>query len=297
MAHIDQFRSFQQRLNDFGPELGGFLDRVWAQRSTITLNDFETGTNAIYGLYSGAQKRLKYDSSALKKFVKDLLGIAGKYPIHPQGFDCLLSDFSNRGIEVYGKDLWTDFFHVLSVPQRMKAIRSRVYVHAANSSASIQLMKVIINQFGKNQGLWEVKTAGPGSLRLDTIVAYLYDTQSADALVRTLKEIAQSYGGRFIDSLPPLVRREAAGIGSADEPPAIEVYSKSGTQFSFGSFYSALCWVALKATPNVGSTTADGRHMLDNMLYSLRLLRVDPRNPQRFPEASALEAWYQASVK
>ena len=50
------------------------------------------------------------------------------------------------------------------------------------------------------------------------------------------------------------------------------------------------------ATPNVKLPTADGRHMLDNMLYSLRLLQVDPRNPQRFPQASALEAWYRAHV-
>ena len=37
--------------------------------------------------------------------------------------------------------------------------------------------------------------------------------------------------------------------------------------------------------------------MLDNLLYSLRTLKVDPGNPQRFPEAALLEAWYQAAVR
>ncbi len=111
-----------------------------------------------------------------------------------------------------------------------------------------------------------------------------------------LKGTAHDHESWFSNSLPPLIRREGRGIGSADEPPEIEIFTGRGDRHSYGSFYSALIWVALKNTPNVGSRNADGRHMLDNLLFSLRVLRVDPRNPQHFPEASALEDWYRTSV-
>ena len=293
MTPIDQSRPFNQRLNDFGPELGLFLGRVWNQRATINLTDFVTGTNTIYDLYSGSARTLNYNYSVLQSFVHSLTNAAGQYSIQPQSFNAQLSAFTDREIMIYGRDLWDDFFHVLSSPQPARTIRSRVYVHAANSNASINLMTLIIREFGYNSGLWEAKTAGPGSQRLDTIVCYLYDEASADSLVRTLQTAP---AGLFNDTLPPLVKRKAPGIGVADEPPAVEIYSGEGTRHSFGSFFSTLCWVALKTTPNVKSPNADGRHMLDNMLFSLRVLQVDPRNPQRFPQAGALEAWYQAAV-
>jgi len=157
-------------------------------------------------------------------------------------------------------------------------------------------MAVIVAQFSSLAGLWEVKTCGPGAQRLDTIVAYLYDDASRDALVSLLKVTAASKPANFSDPLPPLVKSEATGIGSADEPPAIEIFKGGGTVHSYGSFFSTLIWVALKNTPQLGTPNADGRHMLDNLLYSLRVLRVDPRNPQRFPEASTLEQWYRAML-
>jgi hypothetical protein len=296
MAELDQSRPFAQRLNDFGPELGAFLGRVWQGRALISLTDFDLGTNAIYGLYSGNTANRAYNSAELGRFIKSLRNLARNFTVHVQSFDRPLSDFSDAMVRVNGRDLWDDFFHVLASPSPSRQIRNRVYVHAANAPASLQLMTAIVGQFGNNNGLWEVKTAGPGATRLDTIVAYHYDANSRDALVQMLIQLSQSHAGLFVDMLPPLVKRAGPGIGTADEPPAIEIFRNGGTRHSFGSFFSTLCWVALKNTPKVNTPAADGRHMLDNMLYSLRLLRVDPKNPQEFPEAGALEAWYQAQV-
>ena len=224
MPPIDQSRPSEQRLNDFGPELGPFLGRVWERRGQINLRDFDAGAGAIYDLYSGVHRARAYRMPELVSFVRGLRAAARHYPIHPQGFEPhALSDFSDSAIQIYGQDLWTDFFHVLSSPDPARGIRSRVYVHASSAAASVELMRVIVGQFGTNAGLWEAKTAGPGSQRLDTIVCYLYDAASADALVGTLQGTAR---GRVSDPLPPLVKRVAAGIGVADEPSAIEIYRR-----------------------------------------------------------------------
>ncbi len=294
MPPIDQFRPFQERLSDFGPELGSFIGRVWRERDHINLRDFNTGVGDIYALYSGVERAQRYNEKRLISFIRGLRTAARGYPIHSQHFGRALSEFNDAAILVNGLNFWTDFFHVLSSPSPAKTIRNRIYIHATNAAASIGLMGVIIGQFRTNRGLWEAKTAGPGSMRLDTIVCYLYDLESADALVQKLSITSAAF---FLDSLPPLVKRVARGIGVADEPPAIEIYKRGGARHSYGSFFSTLCWVALKTTPNIGTPNADGRHMLDNMLYSLRTLRVDPRNPQRFPDVGLLEAWYQAALR
>jgi hypothetical protein len=92
-----------------------------------------------------------------------------------------------------------------------------------------------------------------------------------------------------------LVRREGKGVGSADEQPEIPFVDADHQEGSFGSFYAALVWLALKTTPNLRSADAEPRHFLDNVLYSLRLLQIDPKRPSVFPAKEALEAWYRAN--
>jgi hypothetical protein len=301
MPHVDQSQPFEKRLADFGPELGAFLGKVWKARAKIDLANFEEGMWDIYGMYSGSTSQAPFKLAVLKKFVAGLKKLAGKYAISPQSGvngGVNLSAFDDVAITVYAGDLWGDFFHVLASPAPAKDIRARVYVHASSPDASLEIMKVIVGQFGvKDSGLWEVKTCGPGAVRLDTIVAYLYDEASASKLVALLNETAAKKKAWFIDKLPPLVKNEGPGIGSADEPPELEIYKGQGDRHSFGSFFSTLCWIALKTTPNVLEKEADGRHLLDNMLYSLRLLEVDPAKPQRFPAAKKLAAWYQEKMK
>ncbi|MBF0546559.1 MAG: hypothetical protein HQM08_19085 [Candidatus Riflebacteria bacterium] len=294
---IDQSAPFEKRLADFGPELGDFLGKVWNDRAKIDLKDFKTGTYTVYGYYSGTDKPdLPFDETVLNKFLDDLQKLAGKNSIFAQVLRMAVNKLNASQKAVQGNTLWHDFFHVLSSKDPSKKICNRIYVHTADPEATIEVMKIIVGQFGKNKGLWEVKTAGPGAVRKDTIVAYLYDDASAKSLADLLNKTATKKPKLFIDELPPLVRRDGPGIGSAGEPPAIELFKKEGNRHSFGSFYSALIWIALRTTPNVSNSKADGRHFLDNMLYSLRLLGIDPVNPQEFPNAESLEKWYK-SVK
>lgn len=172
-------------------------------------------------MYSGSTSQAAFSLKTLTKFVAGLKKLAGTHEISPQsgvhhGSD--LADFDEAAIGVYGADLWGDFFHVLASPRPAKDIRARVYVHASSPDASLEIMKVIVGQFGMNKGLWEVKTCGPGAIRLDTIVAYLYDAESAASLVQLLNATAEKKKAWFTDKLPPLVKREGPGIGSADEP-------------------------------------------------------------------------------
>src|SRR5262249_51414268 len=134
-----------------------------------------------------------------------------------------------------------------------------------NAAASIEVMKVIVAQFSSLSGFLQVKTCGPGSQRFDTIVAYLTNEVCRNALVQILIDTAKTKPALFTDSLPALVKREAVGIGSADEPPGIEIFNNGCKNYSFGSFFSTVIWIALKNTPQVLSPQADGRHMLDNV--------------------------------
>ena len=288
-SNINQNRTFQQRLTDFSPELGAFLDQVWTARATIDLTDYDVGSDAIYGMYSGTTPDRPYNATKLGVFVDQLKSVAGRYDILCQELNKTLNLMSDAEISAYGHDLWIEFFHIFSLSKASPA-RYRLYVHATNWPAGIEIMKVIIGQYTSLDSLAEAKIVGPGSLRLDTIVAYLCDEGDRAKLMEVLVKTAKARPDLFADALPPLVKREALGIGTTDEPPKVEI--KAGRlRHSFGSFYSNLIWVALKSTPQVKSTNADGRHMLDNVLYSLRLLNVDPRNPTRFPDALALGAW------
>jgi hypothetical protein len=294
-ANINQNRTFQQRLTDFAPELGAFLNQVWNARATIDLTDYAVGSDQIYGMYSGTTPDRPYNPKKLAVFVDQLKGIAGTYNIKCQELDKTLNHMSDGEISFYGLDLWIEFYHVFSLSKQYPA-RYRLYVHASNWPAGIEIMKVIIGQFTSLTSLVEAKIVGPGSLRLDTIVAYLSDEGERAKLIEVLLKTAQARPDLFADALPPLVKRAALGIGTTDEPPKVEI--KAGRlRHSFGSFYSNLIWVALKSTPQVKSPTADGRHMLDNVLYSLRLLNVDQRNPTRFPDALALGEWSERMMQ
>lgn len=292
---INQNRTFQQRLCDFGPELGTFLERVWNARHAIDVSNYKTGSDQIYAMYSGRAPDRSYDLKRLMMFVDQLKRLAQPYSIRCQEYGKFLDGMPDSEISLAGRQLWIDFFHVASLA-KWRPERFRLYVHAANWAAGLEIMKVIVGQFGsaQGQGLTLAKTCGPGARRLDTVVAYSTDEASRTALIAVLLKSAKAFPGWFMDSLPPLTKRVGAGIGTSDEPPSgIEVI-KDHPRLSYGSLYAGLIWVALRETPNLTIDKADGRHLLDNVLYSLRLLRVDPLDPTRFPEADLLDQWYQA---
>jgi hypothetical protein len=297
-------RTFEQRLTDFDPDLREFLKQVWEKRSTVSLTDFKAGKKTIYELYSkgeDAEETKPYDATKLKSWLDAFGTICGKYTCDVQGGVQGLFPLLTGTIETTGEDLWHAFFHVRAQPRAGKTAVARVYAHAATPDAGLEIMKAIIAEFKNLKTIYTAKTCGPGSVRKDTIVCYFGDTKGQQALVEVLKKLQETRKELFTDTLPQLVKREAPGIGTAGEPPAIEIESrtgpKKGARHSFGSFFAKLCWLALKETPNSekdSKVAPDGRHMLDNMLVSLRLLGVDPANPQAFPEKEKLEAWYQA---
>jgi HopA1 effector protein family len=292
---INQNRTFHQRLSDFGPELSSFLEQVWNARRTIDVQNYKMGSDQIYSMYSGKAPDSSYDLARLMMFVAQLRKLAQPYSIKCQEYGKFLGGMPDCEISLAGRELWIDFFHVASLA-KWRPERFRLYVHAANWAAGLEIMKIIVGQFRspQGQGLTLAKICGPGARRLDTVVAYSTDEASRIALIEALLKSAVVHPGWFIDSLPPLTKRVATGIGTTDEPPSGIEIIKDHPRLSYGSLYSGLIWVALKETPNVTTDQADGRHLLDNVLYTLRLLRIDPLDPTRFPEADMLEQWYQA---
>lgn len=290
-------RPFSQRLNDFGPALTSFLGKVWRGRATVSLSDFSKGRNTIYGFYAGTTPDRPYNELKLVGFVREMKSIAGKYgyKVYPQDTDATALD-SPIAILVNGEDLWTEFFHVIGRRTEGRVTTSRVYINAVDSDASLDIMAEAVKYMSTAPDMWEVKNTGPGPTRLDTIVAYFYTQEAADTFAQEMVTLRQREPTWFGQTLPPLVTVVAPGIGQAGQPPSIEIYKIGGTNHSFGSFYSTLCWMALRRTPNVRKETADGRHFLDNVLHSLRLMNLDPKNPTRFPDNQTLERWYQATL-
>jgi hypothetical protein len=295
-------RTFDQRLREFGAQLGPFLREVWKQRLSINLNDAVAGPGKIYNLYAGSQTDdFTYNRDELERFLKGLVRIAGAYGVRPQTpemrqYFVPFENVSDAVLKSHGQYLWDEFFHVSPRLRRYELVRSRVYLHTNGGHSSLEMMNRIVRQMGINEGLVSAKTVGPGSRRFDTIVCYLIGPNSAESLVKVLRKNSR---GLLRPELPPLVKPVAGarGIGRADEPPRLAIRDQPGqeanTRWSFGSFYSELIWMALRNTPGVRSDNADGRPMLDNMLYSLRLLGVDPKSPQGFPKAAALEQLYR----
>jgi hypothetical protein len=311
MADQDPSRGFEQRLIDFGPELGPFLGTAWNNRGTVDLNSALWGVNTLYILYSGPDAApVPYNKANMTSFANRVKGLAAGKSTWIQSVSYLkgFEDMNAATILVLGRALWRTFFHVSSGGST--AVNKRVYVHCATMDAGLSLMTKAVGWMSSIQGFRSIKIAGPGSInRNDTIVAYVSDGPSQTALVQKFQDTAKTESGLFADGLPSLVKQVGRGIGTADEPPEMRILPKGKSNFSYGSFYATLIWLALKTTPGLGgtpklpagptgassSTTSggepDGRHFLDNMLYILRTLQIDPKNQDSFPARAQLEAF------
>ncbi len=292
MGNQDASLTFEQRLADFGPELGPFLNTVWTNRGKVDLSVSGAGINTVYSLYAGPSvAAVPYDKNKMKAFADRLKAIAGGRQtwIQNVGYLKTFGDLNAATIAVLGRVLWRTFFHVVSAGSANK----RVYVHCSSTDAGLTLMATAVGWMSQLPGFRAIKIVGPGDgNRNDTIVAYLADTAAQTGLVQKFQNVSQSSSGLFAEGLPSLVKKVGRGIGTADEPPEIGVLTDQGKRFSFGSLYATLIWLALKTAPAAPAGGApDGRHFLDNMLYILRTLQVDPQNPQSFPARSQLEAY------
>ncbi len=293
MAHVDQTQSFETRLRrDFNSEMSNFLLRAWAARRRVNLIDAEAGMWNLYDLYSAPERSHRYSRRTLLSFMRDLNQAAGGKKIIAQKLGTV-SGASEAVLALNGMALWCEFFHVPN-PDSVGDVSRRVYVNSATARAGVRIMRRLILLFPALPGFSNVKTCGPGAIRPDKIVAYMVDEKTRTAVLARLKQMTTSHAGWFTDELPSLVKRVDPGIGIADEPPAVELYRGEGARHSFGSFYSTLVWVALKTTPNVSNDRADPRHMLDNLLFSFRALRISPKFSHSFPERGAIEAWVKA---
>lgn len=306
-AEQSDTKTFEQRLGDLSKELGEFVAKVWKNRGDVNLESFPVGRNTIYSYYVGAAKNRPITFEELLSFVNELKKIAGKHQTvaqdtpNPKTEKTLyLSELDERLTWMLAQKLWTEFFHVVA-KNAEKPTLARVYVHATDGKAALEIMKVCVAHFAKNPNMWEVKIAAPGAVRLDTIVAYFYDDESAQLLVNVLKELRKTKAALFAKDLPPLVKEVEPGIGTAGEPPKVEIEiytgTANGTRHSFGSFFSALCWLGLKTLPAPEKDKQpDGRHLIDSVLYSLRLLEIDPKKHDKFPAKEKLEAWYKQNA-
>lgn len=285
-------RTYEQRLTDFHPSLRTFLDRVWRARGNISLDSRDAGMNTIYGFYAGNAPDFKYNSKIMLDFWKRLNDVVDPYNVVTQ--DHPKVDLTDINVEVHGRDLWDEFFHTFNDTQD-DTTTTRVYVNAPDDKHALKIFEKIIYHFQDDRRVWEAKIAGPGCNRLDRIVAYCNNKEAANQLVEVLKGYAREKPHYFGPTLPPLVVPAAPGIGTADEPPGIEIHDGQGDRHSYGGFHSTLCWIALRSIPNVRTST-EPRAFLDNYLYTLRLLRIDPMVPSSMPEKVALEQYYHTVI-
>lgn len=286
-------RSFEDRLGDFAPELASFLRQVWAQRAAVVGNALD-----LYDLYSGTSDCKRISLDELQQFfskVRSILPPASifvqDYP-RPQEFTAL-STLTSSEIKLHRHALAARFYHFINAPGNAF---HRIYVHSQDLGSGLEIIDEVVSYFSRIPGILEAKIIGPAITgRADTIVIYLDSPEASDELLAKLLEFHKCRGGSFAPGVPALVKEVVPGIGTSSEPPKFEIQTGGGTRHSFGTFYCDLIYIALKNTPNVGSPTADGRHLLDNLLWSLRLLGIQPRDHLAFPDRDKLEA-YQAAL-
>jgi hypothetical protein len=237
----------------------------------------------------------KFMPDLLKVFIEKLQRAAGPYEGMVQELEMPLGDVGEVQLAMHGNELWTEFFHIFN-DTRSTVTTTRVYCNVPKTGHALQVMDLITDEFQEDREIIEAKVAGPGEIRDDRIVGYCASNRSAERLAGVLAECAKTNPGCFVDKLPPLVKRVSPGIGIADEPPGVEIHAGQGARHSFGTFYSTLCWIALKSTPNVREKNADGRHFLDELTFSMRMLQINPLMPYRFPAKPQLEQYYREVV-
>jgi hypothetical protein len=285
-------RSFDDRLRDFAPELASFLRQAWNQRSGVA-----SGAIDLYDLYTGDAASTKVSYEELKNFIKRLSAIHPPASIfvqdYPQYGDFTALDTLTGGeIKMHRHVLAQTFYHCMGA--RGSALH-RIYVHATGVRSGLDILQEVVGQFPRLPGICEAKIGGPAAIgRADTIVIYFSTQEASDELLAALKDLHKRLAGAFAPGVPALVKEVAPGIGTTSEPPKIEILPGGGSRHSFGSFYCDLISTAIKNVPNIQSATVDGRHMLDNLLWSLRLLGIEPRDHLAFPERDKLEAYQQA---
>jgi hypothetical protein len=292
-------RTFEQRLSDFSPELGRYLAKAWDQRLFVHLGDARKGRQQLYALYCrGEGKRLDtdYNHILLGKFFDRLKEIARgrKSWVQeasdrnlPSQFDALDDAAAEQAPGFY----WNAFYHVGAAG----AIK-RVYVHCPTIHAALDVMASAVPWLDQIPGFIQIKVCGPGGMsRHDTIVSYQTTAEAQAEVLQRLQALTHEKPWLVCDGLPDIVRRVDRGLGTADNQPKVKVTAEDRRAQSVGDLYAMLAWTALKSTPNVAQPMkADGRHFLDNMLFLLRSLQVDPLNPSQFPARNELEALQRA---
>jgi hypothetical protein len=285
-------KTFDQRLDDFSPELAAFLREAWVQRIAVA-----GGKKDLYDIYTGEASAQKVRFEELTGFLSRMKAIHRAGSIDVQDFPRAreftpLSELSDSQIKLHRHALARRFYHCMNAPG---SAFSRIYVHARNLQAGLDILQEVVGYFPRMPGIKEAKIVGPALIdRADTIVIYFQTQQASDELFAKLLELQKRFPGAFTAGVPALVKEVAPGVGTSNEPPKFEILPGGGTLHSFGTFYCDLIFTALQQTPNVHSAIADGRHMLDNLLWSLRMLGIDPKDHLAFPQRAKLEAYQQA---
>ncbi len=285
-------RTFEDRLADFAPELAAFLRQAWTQRAAVV-----SGAVDLYDLYTGDASAKKIRLEELTEFVTRLSSIHPPASIFVQ--DCpqpseftALNTLTAGEIKIHRHTLARRFYHCMG--GRGSALH-RIYVHNHDLKTGLDILQEVVGHFARLPGICEAKIGGPAmSGRADTIVIYLSTLEASERLLAELLELQKRLPGAFSPGVPALVKEVAPGVGTTSEPPKIEILPGGGSRHSFGSFYCDLIYAALKNTPDVSSAGCDGRHMLDNLLWSLRMLGVHPKDHLAFPQRTKLEAYQQA---
>lgn len=284
-------RSFESRFADFSPELSRFLRQAWNRRTAVDYIDPARGIEALYQLYSGPTGFRAFDEQELLGYVQRVMAIGAGRHTHLQGtwpwvpFDHIID---HGQWQLSRHFLWITFYWIGDPLSATK----RVYIHALHAHAALTLLAACADWLDEIPGFLAIKVTGPGDMnRADTLVAYLYDDGAQAQLVERLRALVQRQAGLVGDPLPPVVRRVDRGLGVADEPPEFRVFEADDAAHSFGEAYAAIVWQALSNTPAVVLPMADGRHFLDNVLYTLRSLGVDPQRPHEFPDRERLKAF------
>lgn len=290
----------------FNDQLGPLIRSVWdaekrLRRSARVVGGRLTRTyltaDDIYGLYGQSARLTHVDLPRLRGFFDELQRIRSKRGTNTVVQTDVFRRFADIHAIITGPDQtrareeaeesWDAFFHFVGSAEI--PVTRRVYVHARNQAAGLAILEAVVDRLDTpaGEGVFEVKIAGPGAQRLDTVIVYCRDDQAAQRMLQLLGTLDQSH---FAAGVPAGTRETSTGVAVGDEPGDLEMWDSGAPQpvaaVSFGDFYSRLVHMALgypdpRLPPQRQPTEAGSLQELEQSVKAAMLVAgVNPERPE-----------------
>lgn len=307
-------------------DLDNWLNDVWKERKKLIREskkqgyirgrgasagmESNEGVGLIYDMYNATSSEggsmLETDLNQMKRMLVQLESDITVAPTVQLGSDMARKD---RGWLAGAKldELENRFFHYS--PDRGAGTGHRIYINCKTDCRG-DVFKSIFVDYGAwgVRGLSSAKVSSHGNGRVDTIVIYCESERSSNEALDCIQRYHQTAKRNFLAALPKLITpaRELTGVGTAMEPPSVQIVSTGGKFYqksvgqSFGAYRSEMIFMALERTRfSVDDQSEEQRKQAFKRRVEkyFRQAGIDPDKPalqgevKSLPDLSSIKDW------